>query len=180
MDRMNLQEFVRTTLVQLMQGVHEALGETSALAGAAVNPRGEHEHRSEPRAVEFDVAVTVTDTAEGSGKAKLAVVGIEIGGGGGKDVQNQAVSRIRFSVPVSLPSVEMDQYAWRPVYDAHQASRTGAGVTNGRVYAEWANPTRWGIAWRGRSKSSTRVDARSPVISMLCGDGGVAVWKPKT
>ena len=25
MDRMNLQEFVRTTLVQLMQGVHEAL-----------------------------------------------------------------------------------------------------------------------------------------------------------
>jgi hypothetical protein len=27
-----------------------------------------------------------------------------------------------------------DYDAWRPVYDAHQGSRTGAGVTNGRVY----------------------------------------------
>jgi hypothetical protein len=34
-----------------------------------------------------------------------------------------------------------DYAAWRPVYDAHQASRIGAGVTNGRVYrkAEDAN-----------------------------------------
>ena len=73
------------------------------------------------------MAVTVTDTAEGSGKAKLAVVGIEIGGGGGKSVQNQAVSRIRFSVPVSLPSVEMDQYKPQPQreYSPRQASAYG-------------------------------------------------------
>jgi hypothetical protein len=27
-----------------------------------------------------------------------------------------------------------DYTAWRPAYDAHESSRTGAGITNGRVY----------------------------------------------
>jgi hypothetical protein len=33
-----------------------------------------------------------------------------------------------------------DYDAWRPVYDAHQGSRTGAGVTNGRVYRKAEDP----------------------------------------
>jgi hypothetical protein len=33
-----------------------------------------------------------------------------------------------------------DYDAWRPVYDAHQGSRTGAGVTNGRVYRRAEDP----------------------------------------
>jgi len=33
-----------------------------------------------------------------------------------------------------------DYDAWRPVYDAHQASRIGAGVTNGRVYRKAEDP----------------------------------------
>jgi hypothetical protein len=33
-----------------------------------------------------------------------------------------------------------DYTAWRPVYDAHEASRTGAGVTNGRVYRKAEDP----------------------------------------
>jgi hypothetical protein len=27
-----------------------------------------------------------------------------------------------------------DYGAWRPVYDAHEAARTAAGLTNGRIY----------------------------------------------
>jgi hypothetical protein len=34
-----------------------------------------------------------------------------------------------------------DYDAWRPVYDAHEASRTGAGVTNGRVYRKAEDPS---------------------------------------
>lgn len=29
-----------------------------------------------------------------------------------------------------------DYAAWRPAYDAHEPSRTGAGITKGRVYRE--------------------------------------------
>ena len=33
-----------------------------------------------------------------------------------------------------------DYDAWRPVYDAHEPSRTGAGVTNGRIYRKAEDP----------------------------------------
>lgn len=110
MEGMNLQEFVRTTLVQLMKGVQEALDETATLAGAAVNPRGTRAQSTEATEVRFDVAVTVTSSTDGSGKAHLAIAGIEIGGGGAKHSHNEAVSRIQFGVPVSLPSAELDLY----------------------------------------------------------------------
>lgn len=33
-----------------------------------------------------------------------------------------------------------DYTAWRPAFDAHEPSRTGAGVTNGRVYRRAEDP----------------------------------------
>ena len=33
-----------------------------------------------------------------------------------------------------------DYAAWRPAYDAHEASRVGAGITNGRVYRKAEDP----------------------------------------
>jgi hypothetical protein len=33
-----------------------------------------------------------------------------------------------------MQSKVRDYTAWRPAYDAHESSRTGAGITNGRVY----------------------------------------------
>ena len=33
-----------------------------------------------------------------------------------------------------------DYAAWRPVYDSHESSRTGAGITNGRVYGKPEDP----------------------------------------
>ena len=49
--------------------------------------------------IEFDVAVTVTSTTEAQGGAKLAIAGLSLSGEGGKTLANQAVSRIKFSVP---------------------------------------------------------------------------------
>ena len=33
-----------------------------------------------------------------------------------------------------------DYAAWRPVFDAHETSRRGAGITNGRVYRRAEDP----------------------------------------
>ena len=33
-----------------------------------------------------------------------------------------------------------DYAAWRPVYDAHEAARTAAGLTNGRVFRSTDDP----------------------------------------
>ena len=33
-----------------------------------------------------------------------------------------------------------DYGAWRPAYDAHEAARTAAGLTNGRVYRSAEDP----------------------------------------
>jgi hypothetical protein len=33
-----------------------------------------------------------------------------------------------------------DYAAWRPAYDAHESSRAGAGITNGRVYRKADDP----------------------------------------
>lgn len=33
-----------------------------------------------------------------------------------------------------------DYAGWRPVYDAHESSRHGAGITNGRVYRKAEDP----------------------------------------
>ena len=44
-------------------------------------------------------------------------------------------------MPVMVIQHKIQDYdAWRPVYDAHQASRTEAGVTNGRVYRKAEDP----------------------------------------
>jgi hypothetical protein len=34
-----------------------------------------------------------------------------------------------------------DYASWRPAYDAHEPSRVGAGITNGRVYRKADDPT---------------------------------------
>ena len=34
-----------------------------------------------------------------------------------------------------------DYDAWRPVYDAHEPSRTRAGITNGRIYRKAEDPS---------------------------------------
>ena len=44
-------------------------------------------------------------------------------------------------MPVMIIQHKIRDYdAWRPVYDAHQASRAGAGITNGRVYRKAEDP----------------------------------------
>ncbi len=101
---MELKEFVQSAIEQVIQGVEASFPVAHASnAFVALNNATE---------IEFDVAVTASETVKSEGsagaKAEIKVWGLgSIGaGGGGKtgtESTNSHVSRIKFSVPLSLP-----------------------------------------------------------------------------
>lgn len=115
---MELKDFVGQALVEIVEGVTAAqskLGES----GVHVNPRlstqqGTLESKGKlvstygrlVQLVEFDVAVTVNE-ATGT-KGGIGIVGgiINLGTQGQSSESNSALSRIKFSVPMSLPEVQ--------------------------------------------------------------------------
>lgn len=120
---MNLTEFVSNSLRQIVAGVVEASGEIEK-AGGMVNPSridrttlSDHLIQTEEgtapvTTVAFDVALTV-GSEEGS-RGGLVVFGgaFSIGGGADERSAEQAVSRVRFDVPVVLP--QFGREATRP------------------------------------------------------------------
>ncbi|MET4701926.1 hypothetical protein ABIE65_004975 [Constrictibacter sp. MBR-5] len=103
-DGMELRTFVSDTLTQIIQGVEEAGRVFAGHETARVNPFGEYQAHTGCINVDFDVAVTVRDKIGGSGKASLRVVSLSFGGSAVKEVATEAISRVRFAVPVSLPA----------------------------------------------------------------------------
>ncbi len=95
---MELDEFVRKTIEQVISGVaharYHAIANNAHLPGGLIN------------SIEFDVAVTVTEGSETKAGAGITVAGIGIGGHGKTELTNTSVSRIKFSVPVRLPAAE--------------------------------------------------------------------------
>lgn len=106
---MELKEFISETLVQIQEGVQDAIQRRSAVSSSAgvINPVfGIDMDAASPdhiQKVEFDVAVTVTDKVSGSGKAGIKVFSIELGGEAGKSAEQSTVSRIKFVVPIISP-----------------------------------------------------------------------------
>ena len=115
MSEMNLKDFVSSTISQIVEGVAEAINRTPDNVRSFVNPVQMHVSHSDAKEIEFDVAVTVTSQVEGEGRAKISVLGINIGGGVDSLLENQAISRISFKVPVAWPSVAVEQYPQRSV-----------------------------------------------------------------
>jgi hypothetical protein len=99
---MDVEEFVKTTLVQIVEGVHDAMHSVgdhpAAKQAAEISPSSAHNN------VEFDIAVTVTESSglEAKGGLKVASL-LSVGGGGSSSTQTAAVSRIKFQVPLVLP-----------------------------------------------------------------------------
>lgn len=109
---MELKEFIAETLVQIQEGVDDAIRRRSATNGAAgvINPvfgatmnAAGTDHLQK---VEFDIAVTVSDKATGGGKAGLKVFSVELSGEVSKGAEQSTVSRIKFTVPV-IPPVQL-------------------------------------------------------------------------
>lgn len=90
---MELKEFVKSVLADLVQAVEETRENAVRDMQLASN--------KDNRTVEFDIAVTVEDKLGTSGKAGISILKIIEGGGNiNKEVNNSTVSRIRFGVYV--------------------------------------------------------------------------------
>ena len=106
---MKLKEFVRETLVQILEGVKEAQATAKGM-GAIINPRlnviDSLECSSEilVRNVDFDVVVTEQKGIETKGGLGIFVGGLGVGTTGKSDEGKEAVNRIKFSVPISYPT----------------------------------------------------------------------------
>jgi hypothetical protein len=101
---MELDEFVRRTIEQVISGVGEACKHAKAngaeISGDSLTP------------IEFDVAVTTTEGSESKANAGIKVAWIGIGGEGKSEVTSSSVSRIKFSVLVGLPTTERNPGAY--------------------------------------------------------------------
>ena len=101
---MKLQDFVSETLKEIIAGVKDVKSFASS-QGAEVNPSiGSRKNFSLIKDVEFDVAVTSTEESESKKGAGILVAGFGIGIKGKSDLLSSTVSRIKFSIPVILPT----------------------------------------------------------------------------
>lgn len=112
---MNLQEFIKESLLQIVRAVKEAQAEAEKL-GAHVNPAGLSIpvdkitvpfHPSKniySTIIEFDVAVTAVEETTAKGGIGVSIGIIGAGGQGQKQTRNEDVSRLKFSIPVMLPT----------------------------------------------------------------------------
>src|SRR5690554_1502948 len=107
---MELDEFVHTTLRQIMEGV-QAAQRTAVDLGATVNPRhgagtfGTFHAKSGTyvQNVEFDVALTVDEGRESGAALRVGVAWIGAGVESGSDRRSSTANRVRFTVPLLLP-----------------------------------------------------------------------------
>lgn len=110
---MDLKEFTKETLLQIVQGVNEAnaiLAENdacvtrniikSSAGGSYVDRRGRYTHTVN---IEFDVAVTATEVNDTKGGGGIKVVQLfQAGLETSKSIENQSVSRVKYSIPLVL------------------------------------------------------------------------------
>jgi len=111
---MNLEEFVSQTLVQIVSGVRAAQAEAKA-HGAEVNPHltgaaeqlGKHgfiwASGGAAQIVQFDVALTVAEGTGTKGGIGVFAGAVSLGSSGQSKLESSSVSRVKFSVPLTLP-----------------------------------------------------------------------------
>ncbi len=116
---MKLKDFVKTTLVEIVEGVKEAQEVVAhTFSGAMINPpiesnetakrTGTHVYlQSQVRDVDFDVAVAAREEVGMKPGGGISIVVLKAGVEGELSYENTAVNRIRFKVPIVLPCAEM-------------------------------------------------------------------------
>lgn len=112
---MKLEDFVATSLVEVVKGVAKAIDDTKECKGAvAINPRGNNQQRSDVQLVDFDIAVSVKEDKTKDGGGEIKVMALSIGAKAGSATAQELISRVRFSVPISWPSTAVDLYKRYP------------------------------------------------------------------
>lgn len=114
---MELKEFISETILQISSGILDAMDKCSEL-DVIVNPditvgsegsfyvpkQGDYPMQRRVQIIDMDIAITVSQVEENTMGAKIGVsmlgIGGETKGGSNKSSEN----RVRFSIPVCLPS----------------------------------------------------------------------------
>ena len=96
---MDVKEFVKETLQQIVEGVREAKNETAD--NCQIAPVGDQREK-----VEFDIAVTAEDEKSSGKGAGLSVFHFRAGIDGQTSASTSIVHRIKFSVGVDFESKE--------------------------------------------------------------------------
>ena len=133
---MELKDFVRETLVQIVQGVSEAAGPISDLGGyvsPAHHPtdgghligRTSDSHNRPVHAVAFDVAVVAGSDSTMAAGGGLKVMGVRLGADASSGEREQTSSRIQFMVPLALP---IDPRSQNASDDQSARARANAGA----------------------------------------------------
>lgn len=122
MSNLDLETFIKQTLIQISKGVDGAASELSKSESAIISPYGAYNKATSfndahvsikkerkvynNREIEFDIAVTVSDENVGDvgAKAKIGikVISASIGSDEKRTLQNSSVSRIKFSLPIAF------------------------------------------------------------------------------
>lgn len=122
---MELQEFIKSSLVEISRGVLDAstaLKDTDAIVSPenfkvnSENSQAFGRTKSGPSAldpesgtrvvhkVDFDIAVLVDESDKVNAGIKISVMSIGLTGGGESTTKSGSASRIKFSVPIVMPS----------------------------------------------------------------------------
>lgn len=89
---MLLRQFVKETLLEIMNGVQDACDQKTG--------NGQIVRTGAVKFVEFDVAVTESESVTSEKQGGVSIWKANIGGKSGNESSNVAVSRIKFAVPV--------------------------------------------------------------------------------
>lgn len=117
---MELQDFISSTLIQIARGIEKAANELDD-SKAVVNPRNVNTNVPQEadiygvldtqkryfkvvQKIDFDVAVTAEKGTETKGGIGIQVGSVGLGTQGKSENISSSVSRIKFSIPMTLPT----------------------------------------------------------------------------
>lgn len=121
--KMELSEFITSSLTQLTTGIADAR-EAVEGAGGSINP-GAASEAGMVRGIqvgeftvpvvdiEFDVAVTASESDGSSGGIAVVAGFLSVGGSSKRQTGDEQVSRLRFTIPMALPVGAAEQKRWQ-------------------------------------------------------------------
>ena len=104
---MDIKEFTKQTLVQVVEGIQDAnviLAEKNSKVNTCTRRGINGNIYTSPIAinVDFDIAVTASETERGSGEASLKVASIfNAGGNLNRETENQTISRVKYTLQLT-------------------------------------------------------------------------------
>ncbi|KAB4116157.1 hypothetical protein [Bacteroides uniformis] len=110
---MELKSFIKSTITQIVESIEELNAELSSDT-VIVNPTdvkkadtpfiNKNYKTHSISNIDFDLTVSITDNAETGAKVGVMASVIGLGASSKEGTQNASISKIRFNIPVMLPS----------------------------------------------------------------------------